>query len=116
MRIGGQTILVGLSLILASSSFSQTAVDVSTPAPVTITLQDAIARAKANSPEFHAALTEQGIAQQDKVQARATLLPSLNYGSQFVYTQPALDSLPRFIANNGVREYIAIGNAHQELN
>ncbi|MCU1286080.1 MAG: outer rane efflux protein [Acidobacteriales bacterium] len=102
---------------IASIGAGQTVpADASSSAPATITLQDAIARAKANSPDVHAAMTDAGIAQQDKVQARATLLPSLNYNSQIVYTQPALDSLPRFIANNGVREYIAIGNAHQELN
>jgi outer membrane protein TolC len=116
MSISRQTFLVGLSLILASPGFSQTAVvDASAPAPITITLQDAIARAKANSPEFHAALTEQGLAQQDRVQARALLLPSVNYNSQFIYTQPSFDNLPRFIANNGVHEYIAQGNAHQQL-
>jgi outer membrane protein TolC len=39
----------------------------------------------------------------------------VNYGSQFIYTQPAPGNLPRFIANNGVHEYIALGNAHQTI-
>ncbi|MCU1286743.1 MAG: outer rane efflux protein [Acidobacteriales bacterium] len=83
--------------------------------PITVTLQDALDRARAYSPEFHAALTELGIAHEDKVQSRASLLPSVNYNSQFIYTQPAPGNAPRFIANNGVREYIALGNAHQSL-
>ncbi|MCU1309412.1 MAG: hypothetical protein JWO20_537 [Candidatus Angelobacter sp.] len=112
----GITLLCSL-VALGTSVFSQTVTaDASNPAPITITLQDAMARAKVNSPEFHAALTEQGIVEQDKVQARSLLLPSVNYSSQFIYTQPTTDNIPRFIANNGVHEYIALGNAHQELN
>ncbi|MCU1310888.1 MAG: outer rane efflux protein [Candidatus Angelobacter sp.] len=119
MRICRILILLGVLLSMEAASLSQTVVaDASAPAPVpiVITLQDAISRAKTNSPEFHAALTEEGIAQQDKVLARSLLLPSVNYNQQFIYTQPVLDNAPRFIANNGVHEYLAQGNAHQELN
>ncbi len=84
-------------------------------APQVITLQDALARAKANSPGFHAALTEAGIAEQDRVQARSVLLPSLDYTSQAIYTQPTVGNNPRFIANNGTHEYVAQGLAHQTL-
>ena len=82
-------------------------------APQTITLQDALQRAKSNSPEFQAALTEFGLAREDRVQSRAALLPSVNYTTQFVYTQGNGTSAGRFIANNGVHEYLAQGNAHQ---
>jgi len=84
-------------------------------APITLTLQDAIARAKANSPQFQAALTDLGLAQQDRVQSRAALLPSVNYTSQFLYTQGNGTPSGRFVANNGVHEYIAEGNLHQAL-
>ncbi|HLK06569.1 MAG TPA: hypothetical protein VKV30_01445, partial [Candidatus Angelobacter sp.] len=60
----------------------------STQAPLTLTLQDALNRARANSVAFQAALTDQGIAHEDKVQARAGLLPSVNYNNEFIYTQP----------------------------
>jgi len=111
--------LLGVLFSLEATSLSQAVVaDASTPSPIpiVITLQDAITRAKTNSPEFHAALTEEGIAQQEKVLARSLLLPSVNYNQQFIYTQPVSDNAPRFIANNGVHEYFAQGNAHQELN
>ena len=84
-------------------------------APITITLQDAIARAKQLAPDFHAVLTDYGIAREDRVQSRAALLPSVNYNMQFLYTQPLPGNVPRFIANNGVHEYIAQGNAHQSM-
>jgi outer membrane protein TolC len=108
--------LLGLSVLFGGQALAQTVTaDTSNSAPITITLQDAIARAKINSPEFHAALAERGIAEQEKVQTRSALLPSLNYNSQFIYTQPTFDNAPRFIANNGVHEYLAQGNAHQSL-
>ncbi|HYL95551.1 MAG TPA: TolC family protein [Terriglobales bacterium] len=81
--------------------------------PLTITLQDALQRARANSPEFNAALTELGVAREDRIQARAALLPGVNYTNQFVYTQGNGTASGRFVANNGVHEYLSQGNAHQ---
>ena len=81
-----------------------------TQAPLVLTLQDALTRAKTNDPQFRAALTELGLAHQDTVQSRAQLLPNVNYDMQFIYTQGG-----RYIANNGVHEYVAQGNVHQAL-
>lgn len=82
-------------------------------APLTLTLQDALERARANSPQFQAALTELGLAREDRVQVRAGLLPSVNYTTQYLYTQGNGTPTGRFIANNAVHEYVAQGNAHQ---
>jgi outer membrane protein TolC len=95
----------------------------SSPAPLVLTLPDALARAKANDPQFRSALTDLGIAHQDTVQSRAQLLPNVNYNMAFNYTQGnfiANSTTPpptsgRYIANNGVHEYIAQGNVHQAL-
>src|SRR5258708_31769869 len=87
----------------------------STQGPLVLTLQDALTRAKANDPQFRAALTELGVAHQDTAQSRAQLLPNVNYNMQFVYTQGNGSSTGRFLANNGVHEYIAQGNVHQAL-
>jgi len=76
----------------------------SSVAPQTITLQDALQRAKSNSPEFQAALTEFGLAREDRVQSRAALLPSFTYNGGFIYTQGNGTSAGRFVANNGVHE------------
>jgi outer membrane protein TolC len=84
--------------------------------PLTITLQDAIARAHSNEPQYRAALTQYGVARQNTVQSRAALLPNVNYTTSFIYTQP--NGAPggfRFIANNGVHEYLSQGNAHEAL-
>jgi outer membrane protein TolC len=84
-------------------------------APLVLTLQDALARAKANDPQFRAALTELGLAHQDVVQSRAQLLPNVSYNMQFIYTQGNGSPSGRYTANNGVHEYIAQGNVHQAL-
>jgi len=89
-----------------------------TPAPqntanVVLTLADAIARARANSPQFQAALTELGLAREDRVQARAALLPNVSFGNSFIYTQPNGTASGVYIANNGAHEYISQGIAHE---
>ena len=83
--------------------------------PSTITLRDAIERAKANSPAFRQALLEYGIAQQDRFQARAGLLPSVAYNNQFIYTEGNGTPSGVFIANNGVHEYVSQADVHQAL-
>ncbi len=82
---------------------------------VVLTLADAIARAKSNSPQFQAALTELGLAREDRVQARAAMLPGVNYASSFIYTQANGTPTGVFIANNGVHEYLSQGIAHEAL-
>jgi outer membrane protein TolC len=87
----------------------------STRAPLVLTLQDALARAKANNPQYRSALTDLGVAHQDTVQSRAQLLPNVNYNMQYIYTQGNGTPTGRFLANNGVHEYIAQGDVHQAL-
>jgi len=84
-------------------------------APLTLTLQDALARAKKINPEYRAALTESGLAKEDKVQSRAAFLPNVNFNTSFLYTQGNGTPAARYIANNGVHEYISQGNIHQEF-
>jgi len=48
-------------------------------APVTITLADALQRAKQNEPTFLAAAADAASAREDRVQARAALFPTFNY-------------------------------------
>ena len=91
--------------------------DTSPGAPITLTLQDALTRAKANEPQFHAAITEYGVAREQTVQSRAALLPTMNYDAGFIYTEAngTRSGTGRFIANNGVHEYVSEGNAHQAI-
>jgi outer membrane protein TolC len=84
-------------------------------APLTITLQDAITRARKNSPEYRAALTAYSLAKEDRVQGRAALLPGVDYNAGFLYTQGNGTSTGRYIGANGVHEYLSQGNVHQDF-
>ncbi|HYL15163.1 MAG TPA: TolC family protein [Terriglobales bacterium] len=126
-RLVGTAISFGAFLLMAAPTLgqatqifslaAQTGSQAPSNAPLTLTLQDALQRAKANSPQFQAALTELGLAQQDRVQSRAALLPSVNYNMEYLYTQGngTHSNAPLFIANNAVHEYVAQGDVHQVL-
>ena len=86
----------------------------SAASPLTLTLSEALDRAKANSPVFQAALMQYGLAKEDRVQARAALLPNIEYNNSFIYTQ-GNGVTGVYIANNGVHEYISQGGAHESL-
>jgi len=84
--------------------------------PITLTLQDALERAKKINTEYLAARTEFGVAKEDKVQSRAALLPNVNFNTSFIYTQGSgIPGVGRYIANNGVHEYVSQGDVHQEF-
>jgi outer membrane protein TolC len=102
-RVWAQT---GLSAAQAPSSAS--------PAGA-LTLDDAIRLAKANAPQFRAALADAGVAREDRVQARATLLPGVSYTTGAIYTKPNGTPSSAFVAANGVREYISQGVVHESL-
>jgi outer membrane protein TolC len=124
----GQSQTVAPSQVYGQVQTPTTTADANaTQAPLVLTLQDALTRAKTNDPQFRAALTELGLAHQDTVQSRAQLMPNVNYNMQFLYTQgngaptrttpptPPTPPAGRYIGNNGVHEYIAQGNVHQAL-
>jgi outer membrane protein TolC len=90
----------------------------SSQAPTVITLQDALQRARKLDTTYRTALTAAGVAREDHVQARAAMLPSVLYNNQYLYTQGislpvAITADTRYIANNGVHEYISQGNLHE---
>src|SRR5271167_1125773 len=85
------------------------------PSPLVLTLPDALARAMTNSPQFQAAVTELGLAREDRYQARSSLLPGVDYNNAFLYTQGNGTATGRYIGANGVHEYISQGVAHEAI-
>jgi outer membrane protein TolC len=108
-----------ISSIAWGAAFAQTpsAAPGAAPPPtmIVLTLADALARAKENSSQFQAAVTELGLAREDRYQARAALLPGVDYNNSFIYTQGNGTATGRYIASNGVHEYISQGAAHEQL-
>lgn len=80
-----------------------------------LTLEDALARARKNSAQFQSALTDSGIARQDRYQAAAALLPSVTYNNQALYSQLNKNGTPIFIANNAAHEYVSQANVHESI-
>ena len=102
----------------APQSATQEAPKEATPvstAALRLTLQDALDRARKNSTQFQGALLDAGIAREDRSQARAALLPSVNFDAQALYTQGNGLGGVRFIANNAVHEYVSEGHAHEAI-
>ena len=111
-----------LLLLFGPNTWSQTAEvtarpeqDVSDAAAATLTLDQAILLARKNAPQFRAALTEAGLAREDRVQARAALLPDVSYTTGAIYTEANGTPTGAFIAANSVHEYISQGVVHEAL-
>jgi outer membrane protein TolC len=122
MRLVTFALMMSNLLSIASAQNTLTAAEpdnntnqATSAAPLTVTLQDAIARARKNSPEYRAALTAYGSAKEDRVQGRAALLPGVNYNAGFLYTEGNGTSTGRFVGANGVHEYLSQGNVHQDI-
>jgi outer membrane protein TolC len=115
----GGPFCVGASMGQAVSPVGQ----LSAPAPTasdaeTITLQEAIRRARSIDTTYAGAVADDKIAQAQRTISRSTLLPGVVYHNQFLYTQgqrPIVNTTqgtspaPVFIANNGVHEYMSEG-------
>ncbi|MCC7174773.1 MAG: TolC family protein [Bryobacterales bacterium] len=104
-------LLVGAGLALVAHLFSQ-AVPAGLPA---ISFEDALERARANSPQFLSAQIEAKLAREDHLQARAALLPSVNWLNQFIYTQPNGSGSGVFVSNDGPHVYNNQAILHGEI-
>jgi outer membrane protein TolC len=93
---------------------------------VVLTLDQAIQRAQGNETAYANAVAESRIANLDRSIARDSLLPTLTFHNQGLYTQPngsvnqagqgtGSQPSPRFIANNAVREYASQGVVNETL-
>src|SRR6266446_10361014 len=99
-----------LLLFCAGAALSQT------PAPPqTINLQDALARARQYGGQIQSANLAALLAREDRVQARAATLPSVNAFNQFIYTEPNGTPSGVFVANDGPHVYNEQAILHQEL-
>ena len=103
-------------VLLAAGLPCATAQTVPPKADAPLTLEDAIRIAQANEPAFAAAVAESRAAALERKDAKAALFPSVTFHNQFLYTESnrtsasakrgaAGESLPVFIANNGIHEY-----------
>jgi outer membrane protein TolC len=86
--------------------------------PATITLQDALQRARQNETQFQAAVADAAVAREDRAQAKAGLLPAFSATTQYLGNQPTPDNVNpngRFVSLDGVNMYRAWAVMRQDL-
>jgi len=90
--------------------------EASRDAPLTLTFPDALARAQHLDPQLSSATTDAEVAHQDRVQARAALLPSVNVTNAYLFTQGnGVTASGRYVTNDGVHVYRVWGVFHQDF-
>jgi outer membrane protein TolC len=108
----GMSALSRLSVLV---SVLASAVPICAQTPLTITLQDALARARQYGTQIQSANINSLLAREDRSQAKAATLPSLNAFNQFIYTEGNATPSGVYVANDGVHVYNEQAQVHQEL-
>jgi len=85
--------------------------------PITVTLSDALDRARKLDTQYLGAISDAKSAKEDRLQARNAMLPSVTATSQYLATQGngGLISDGRFVTNDGIHVYRAMGVLHVDL-
>jgi outer membrane protein TolC len=84
--------------------------------PLVLTFRDALVRAQQNDAQFQASAADAANAREDRVQAKAGLLPSVSYTTQYLGNQAnGVNPNGRFVSLDGVHMYRAWGVARQEV-
>ena len=87
-----------------------------TAPPTTVTLKDALERARKLDPTLLGAVTDARSAHEDRFQARNGLLPALTGTSQYLNTQGnGLTPNGRYVTNDGIHVYRNWAVLHQDL-
>jgi outer membrane protein TolC len=105
--------IVGIALALCQYANAQIPPD--NAAPVRLTLQEAMERAQKYSPQILTANIAALLAREDKVQAKAAMLPTVSGFSQYIYTQGNGTITGIFVPNDGVHVYNDYATAHADL-
>jgi outer membrane protein len=107
--------LIGLGFALQHSVYAQPANQLQPSSQRTVTLTEAMELARINSPQLASANITALLAHEDRVQAKAALLPNANWFNQFIYTQPNGTQSGVFIANDGPHVYNNWATVHGDI-
>lgn len=83
--------------------------------PLTITFQEALDRARKYGLEIQTANIAALLAREDRIQAKAALLPAAQSFNQYIYTQGNGTPSGVFVANDGVHVYNVQAQVHEDL-
>jgi outer membrane protein TolC len=82
---------------------------------LTLTLEDALGRARKVAQQYQSAVITAELAHEDRVQAKAALLPTLNWFNQYIYTQGNGTPSGVFVPNDGVHIYANYALVHGDV-
>lgn len=112
----GRKLVSVLTILSAVGLFGQqTPPAPATNPPLTITFQEALDRARKYGIEIQSANITALLAREDRIQAKAAMLPQTQSFNQFIYTQPNGTPSGVFVANDGPHVYSIQAQAHQDF-
>jgi outer membrane protein TolC len=101
--------------VLGLSAQQSPPVEPAPTAPLTITFADALQRARLYGVDLQTANIAALLAREDRIQAKAALLPQTQQVDEFIYTQPNGTPSGVFVPNDGPHVYYLYAQAHQDL-
>ena len=102
-------------LLVAALLVAAPAAGQPSPPGAPLTLQAVLDLARANSQQVRASQLVSDLASEDRKQARAALLPSMNGFTQYIYTQPNGTPSGVWVPNDGPRVYAMWLNVHGDI-
>jgi outer membrane protein len=107
--------IAGLSLVFCCQAALAQGPNPQASERLTLTLQDAMQRARQYSQQIYSANIAAQLAHEDTAQAKAALLPAAEGQSGYIYTQPNGTASGVFVPNDGVHVYIDQLNLHADV-
>jgi len=104
-----------LTLLVTLSLSAQPQPPPAGTAPVTLSFTDALARARQYGVELQTANIAALLAREDRIQAKAALLPQTQQVDEFIYTQPNGTPSGVWVPNDGPHIYYVYAQAHQDF-
>jgi len=83
--------------------------------PLTLTFTEALARARQYGVELQTANIAALLAREDRIQAKAAMLPQAQQVDEFLYTQPNDTLSGIFVPNDGPHVYYVYAGAHEDF-
>ena len=109
--------LLALTLCVATSLLAQQPPPSTAPSgqPVTLNFTQALARARQYGIDLQTANIAALLAREDRIQAKAALLPQAQQVDEFIYTEPNGTLSGVFVPNDGPHVYYVYAQAHEDL-
>ncbi|MBV9768056.1 MAG: TolC family protein [Bryobacterales bacterium] len=113
MRVLALALSVGVGLF-AQQQFPVTEAALPTPA-LTLTFAQALERARQYGIDLQTANIAALLAREDRIQAKAAMLPQAQQVDEFIYTEPNGTITGVFVPNDGPHVYYVYAQAHEDL-